>query len=52
MVHLTTALDAASDVPLYEQLYRSLAAEMRTELSRRGRGCPASGVWRQSFPSR
>ena len=28
MVHLTTALDAASDVPLYEQLYRSLAAEM------------------------
>ena len=30
MVHLTTALDAASGVPLYEQLYRSLAAEMRT----------------------
>ena len=30
MVQLTTALDAASDVPLYEQLYRSLAAEMRT----------------------
>ena len=30
MVHLTAALDAASDVPLYEQLYRSLAAEMRT----------------------
>ena len=30
MVHLTTALDAASDVALYEQLYRSLAAEMRT----------------------
>lgn len=30
MVHLTTALDAASDVPLYEQLYHSLAAEMRT----------------------
>ena len=30
MVHLTTALDAASAVPLYEQLYRSLAAEMRT----------------------
>ena len=27
MVHLTTALDAASGVPLYEQLYRSLAAE-------------------------
>jgi DNA-binding transcriptional MocR family regulator len=30
MVHLTTALDAASGVPLYEQLYRSLTAEMRT----------------------
>ena len=30
MFHLTTALDAASGVPLYEQLYRSLAAEMRT----------------------
>ena len=30
MVHLTTALDAESGVPLYEQLYRSLAAEMRT----------------------
>ena len=30
MVHLTTALDAASGMPLYEQLYRSLAAEMRT----------------------
>ena len=30
MVHLTTALDAASGVPLYEQLYHSLAAEMRT----------------------
>ena len=29
MVHLTTALDPASGVPLYEQLYRSLAAEMR-----------------------
>ena len=29
MFHLTTALDAASGVPLYEQLYRSLAAEMR-----------------------
>ena len=28
MVHLTTALDAASGVPLYEQLYRSLAAEI------------------------
>ena len=30
MVHLTTALDANSSVPLYEQLYRSLAAEMRS----------------------
>lgn len=30
MVHLTTALDAESGVPLYEQLYRSLAAEMRS----------------------
>ncbi len=30
MFHLTTALDAASAVPLYEQLYQSLAAEMRS----------------------
>ena len=30
MFHLTTALDAASLVPLYEQLYESLAEEMRT----------------------
>lgn len=30
MFHLTTALDAASAVPLYEQLYDSLAEEMRT----------------------
>ena len=30
MFHLTTALDAASGVPLYEQLYESLAEEMRT----------------------
>lgn len=30
MFHLTTALDAASVVPLYEQLYESLAEEMRT----------------------
>ena len=30
MFHLTTALDAASAVPLYEQLYKSLAAEMRS----------------------
>ena len=30
MVHLTTALEPGSRVPLYEQLYRSLAGEMRT----------------------
>ena len=30
MFHLTTALDAASAVPLYEQLYKSLADEMRS----------------------
>ena len=30
MFHLTTALDPASGVPLYEQLYKSLAAEMRS----------------------
>ena len=30
LFHLTTALDPASAVPLYEQLYRSLAAEMRS----------------------
>ena len=30
MFHLTTALDADSAVPLYEQLYESLAAEMRS----------------------
>ena len=30
MVHLTTALDASSGVSLYEQLYRSLAGEMRS----------------------
>ena len=29
MVHLTTALDAASGVPLYEQLYRISAARLR-----------------------
>ena len=29
MFHLTRVLDAASAVPLYEQLYESLAAEMR-----------------------
>lgn len=29
MLHLTTALDPASQVPLYEQLYRSLVAEIR-----------------------
>ena len=35
MFHLTTALDAASGVPLYEQLYESLAAEMRRVLKHR-----------------
>ena len=30
MVHLTTALDPSSSVPLYEQLYNSLAGEMRS----------------------
>ena len=29
MFHLTTALDPASDTPLYEQLYESLAEAMR-----------------------
>lgn len=29
MFHLTTALDPGSQVPLYEQLYRSLMAELR-----------------------
>ena len=29
MFHLTTALDPASDTPLYEQLYGSLAEAMR-----------------------
>ena len=30
MLHLTTALDPTSQVPLYEQLYRSLVAEIRS----------------------
>lgn len=30
MLHLTTALDPGSQVPLYEQLYRSLVAEIRS----------------------
>ena len=34
MVHLTTALDASSGVPLYEQLYRSLAGECPPHSSR------------------
>ena len=29
MFHLTTALDPGAQVPLYEQLYRSLTAELR-----------------------
>ena len=28
MLHLTAALDPASQVPLYEQLYRSIAREI------------------------
>lgn len=52
MVHLTTALDASSGVPLYEQLYRSLAGEMRSGTLAAAPGCPASGGWRQSCPSR
>ena len=36
MVHLTTALEPGSGVPLYEQLYRSLAGEMRTGAGLRG----------------
>ena len=43
MVHLTTALDAASGMPLYEQLYRSLAAEMRTGAISAGTAAPARG---------
>ena len=50
MVHLTTALDAASGVPLYEQLYRSLDAELRSGGILDGTRMP--GKWRQSFPSR
>ena len=30
MLHLTAALDPASRVPLYQQLYRSLAGEIRS----------------------
>ena len=52
MVHLTTALDPASAVPLYEQLYRSLAAEMRAGTLTAAPGCPASGGWRRSCRSR
>ena len=40
MVHLTTALDPASGVPLYEQLYRSLAAEMRSGVLAAGTRMP------------
>ncbi len=52
MVHLTTALEPGSAMPLYEQLYQSLAAEMRAGAIRQAPGCPASGGWRQSCPSR
>ena len=40
MVHLTTALDAESGVPLYEQLYRSLAGEMRSGMLAAGTRMP------------
>ena len=40
MVHLTTALDADSGVPLYEQLYRSLAGEMRSGMLAAGTRMP------------
>ena len=52
MVHLTTALDPASAVPLYEQLYRSLAAEMRAGTLTAGTRMPGSGGWRRSCRSR
>ena len=42
MVHLTTALDASSGVPLYEQLYRSLAGEMRSGTLAAGTRMPVS----------
>ena len=41
MFHLTTALDAASAVPLYEQLYAALADEIRT--GQRAPGTPLPG---------
>lgn len=40
MVHLTTALDPASGIPLYEQLYRSLAGEMRSGMLAAGTRMP------------
>ena len=49
MVHLTTALDASSGVPLYEQLYRSLAGEMRSGTLAAGTRMPGKrrlkGIW-------
>ena len=47
--HLTTALDAASAVPLYEQLYESLAEEMRTGAIPAGTRMPGK---RRNCPSR
>ena len=44
MVHLTTALDASSSMPLYEQLYRSLAGEMRTGALPAGTRMPGSSA--------
>ena len=50
MFHLTTALDAASGVPLYEQLYESLAAEMRSGAIPAGTRMPGNAcqtaLWR------
>ena len=50
MVHLTTALDASSSVPLYEQLYRSLAGEMRSGTLAAGTRMP--GKLRQTGQSK
>ena len=52
MVHLTTALDASSGVPLYEQLYRSLAGEMRSGTLAAGTRMPGKRRLAESCPSR
>ena len=51
MLHLTAALDPASGVPLYEQLYRSIAAEISAGTLPAGARMPgkrslAEGGWR------